>query len=347
MNHPGYFKDYMVREYVYRCAQCQFDTFSEDNIKGHVKATHPPINLPESDSDAAEWLESHRKLAIFAKNRLVIGFLTWNTVNASTLAAKAIAAEVEILRILGIDARVCWVDNGSTDGTVESVEAEFDAVPLTPHKLPTNMGQSHARNLILDCVDNANADYLMFIDGDVEPIKFSSYAMLRYLHEFPSVGVVGMYTYNCTATENDPTVAKECRYIPFSFVDDLPRIAWTQYGMFNARLFQGKKRLRFDTAECFQGPGWGFEDDDLGIAIWERGYGIRNTKMFRFMHRHRNSSLRLLDPALAAKVYAQRRDHVYNKWVNVVKTPEAKHYLERLRNQTMPILTAVPEPVNM
>lgn len=332
MNHIGYFIDAIGHELVYRCVTCKYDTFQEPNIKQHVTA-HPPIVLPETDIPIDEWA-NWQKTGPLRDSRITIGLLTWNSKEASTLAAKAIVREINFLRAIGIEASACWVDNGSTDGTQDRVRPIISLVQSAAITWNENRGQSAARNKILDYAAQTDADYVMFVDGDICVIPYSSYALMRSMCN-SYIGCVGMYSYNCTHVEDDPTIATECRCIPSGSHRTKPSIAWTQYGVFSHRVLNS---LRFDMAECFRGEGWGFEDDDFALQMMSIGLTSLNTNMFRYLHTRRNSSLRRMDPTLAAKVYRARKEYLVQKWGNHNLSPEARIYLDGIRNQTMPTL---------
>lgn len=308
MNHPGYFLDSFNRQTVYRCAGCKYDSFVESNIRTHVSRSHPPIELPDTQDLLSSWI-GRQNAPISGENRVFIGFLTWNTDRASELAAYQIAQERLRLAALGVQSIAMWVDNHSEDATVELVSQITGGFPT--HLYSQNMGQSFARNRMLDEAMGWGATHIMFVDGDIEIVPYSSYAMMNYLNTSPNViGCVGLTSSNCTS-QPDSHVATECRRIDHDMTFGEPLIAWTQYGMFRPEMFRAG--LRFDE-KGFGGPGWGLEDDDFYFQMHSAGYESRNTPYFRYLHRPRNSSLRNLGQSLATKLFDQRRTYILSKW---------------------------------
>lgn len=338
MMHPGYFKLLFNGQFLYQCCTCKFDSFDESVAKQHCIHSFHHLELPATGLDTTQWFDTHIAISR-RREKIVVGFLTWNTVEASTLAAKAIGEEIRVLRMMGLDAECFWLDNGSDDGTVAMVSPHLYGYGQSL-VLPKNMGQSYARNKIIEHAVDEGADYLIFIDGDIQPIRFSLSALYELMFIMPfNTGCIGLYSHNCTADEYDLTVSTECRRINMTMLQERLPIAWTQYGIFNMTpFFRG---LRFDESEAFQGPGWGFEDDDLGLALQDKGYKSYHTKFFRYLHRHRHSSLRLLDAEQSAATFLKRRSYLLSKWGNV---EHAKAYVGRLQNQQLPDLDKYPKP---
>jgi glycosyltransferase involved in cell wall biosynthesis len=139
---------------------------------------------------------------------------------------------------------VCVCDNGSTDGTAEAlreVEEELDV----PHRFlfnDRNRGNSIARNQIIDVALELGADYLLFVDGDIELVPFSSAAMLRYCEDHgPRLGCLGADFATCTPIRS----AAATSMITVGAVQDVDLVAWTQYG-FRCDVF--RDGVRFDEA---------------------------------------------------------------------------------------------------
>lgn len=330
MIHPNFYQDIIGGQSVWRCCQCEHDTFSFKRAGEHQQFAHKPIELPESTIELSSWLRAHSELALLKDKRIVIGLLTWNTARASAFAAYSIVSELTFLTGLGIDASYCWVDNGSTDSTISTVGRVLDGRYGLNVAWDSNRGQSIARNVIIDYALEKNADYLLLLDGDIQLIPYSSYALARWLYGNDGYGCVGLYARNCTGTIGE---AQECRSLD-GLVTSLPHMAWTQYGAFDCKVL--RSGVRFDEAPVFQGPGWGYEDDDLGLQMMSKGLKTANSIYFRYLHRNLHSGLIQLEPSLAAKVWLNRKSYVYEKWRC---NPITAEYATRMRNQTMPRLT--------
>ena len=114
--------------------------------------------------------------------------------------------------------------------------AEIDV----PHRLilnAENRGSSVARNQIIDyAVGAADADYLLFMDGDIEIVPFSSYAMLRHMEN-------NGRRLGCIGADSFWHSPERARTTPYFFtlqgqrIDTTNLVAWTQYGLFRREVF--------------------------------------------------------------------------------------------------------------
>jgi GT2 family glycosyltransferase len=321
---PGYFIDSIGGQPWYRCQRCPYDGFLHENIRAHVQYAHGgPIAMPAPGPTC------------IAGHKIAIGLLTWNTCSASICAATAIRQEIDRLIDAGAVPRLFWVDNGSTDDTVECVRTALwyrCRDHCTEIHNADNLGQSVARNsIIAECLA-WGADYLLMVDGDIEIVPGSALSMGNYLETAsPATGCVGVYCRNCTHVR-DVEVATEFPALDDCYLDLQPAIAWTNYGMFRRSVLE---TCKFDTSGPFAGPGWGFEDDDYYMQMVVAGYCSLNTKYVRHMHRRRHSSLRALEPSLAAKVFRDRQQYMIAKWGN---EPLVADRIRLLANQTMPVV---------
>src|SRR5260370_3132029 len=115
--------------------------------------------------------------------KVVLALLTWNTCKISIESIRAYVREAHMLQRLGHQPYLCVCDNGSTDGTADALRTLEEEMDI-PHKFifnAENLGNSIARNQIIDHMLECSADYLLFMDGDIEIVPFSSFAMLRYM----------------------------------------------------------------------------------------------------------------------------------------------------------------------
>jgi len=256
--------------------------------------------------------------------KIMLGLLSWNTKETTLDALEAYRREAEMLARLGCAPFLAVCDNGSTDGTAEALAA-LDKKLETPHEFiinRENKGSSVARNQIIDLLLKRGDDYLLMMDGDIEIVPFSSFAMLRRMEEQGRrLGCLGPHSSGFAAERSKTTRYQfdltRCRK---EFVN---YVAWTQYGMFRREVFADG--VRFDENKPFNGEGWGFEDNDLAFQMLVKGYRIEVFTGMTYLHRNVHSSIRVMkaigsDPRAS---YEKRRDYVIKKWNNSDFIPPA------------------------
>jgi glycosyltransferase involved in cell wall biosynthesis/SAM-dependent methyltransferase len=252
------------------------------------------------------------------KKRILLALLTWNTRTISMDSVSALLREARMLTRIGCEPALCVCDNGSTDGTQEALRSIEPQIDIRHSFILNgkNLGNSVARNQIIDCMLKCGADYLLFTDGDIEIVPFSSFAMFRYMENCGhNLGCIG-------ADSASQTPVKE-RTTPYLFSaenlqkEEIDLVAWTQYGMFRRAVFENG--IRFDENVAFYGPGWGFEDNDLAFQMAVKGF--RNQRFFGmvYLHRAAQSSIRIMrelgiDPRA---LYDKRKQYVLDKWSGV------------------------------
>jgi hypothetical protein len=248
--------------------------------------------------------------------KIVLALLTWNTCNVSIESVRAYVREARMLKRLGQDPFLYICDNGSTDGTTDalrSLEKEIDV----PHKFifnHRNLGNSIARNQIINYMLEGDADYLLFMDGDIEIVPFSSFAMLRYMeNNGHRLGCIG-----ADSAGQTPRRELASKYLyNIDRVGSTNLVAWTQYGMFRRAVFE--EGVRFDENEPFNGAGWGFEDNDLAFQMEMKGYLNQRFFGMKYLHRDARSSIRVMR-RLGIDVYplyTKRKQYVIDKWASV------------------------------
>jgi hypothetical protein len=248
---------------------------------------------------------------------ITLSFICWNTRQASFEGFLALLAEADRLRQLGCICHIVVVDNGSDDGTGKQLKETLALLPSAKHVYievnRANLGISIGRNQIIDWAMELHSDYLMFMDGDIEIVPLSSYVMARYLESQTKAGCIGAYSANYTA---DRAKAADHLYeIPESRVrKDIP-VAWTQYGMFNCKMFQ--QGIYFDTRGPFGEPGWGFEDDDIFYQMEEKGWENRYFNGMCYLHRNIRSSFpNLISTGVDLKaMFNKRKEFLVKKWL--------------------------------
>lgn len=255
---------------------------------------------------------------------VTLGYLCWNTQQASAEGAEALVGEAARLRQLGFRANIVIFDNGSRDNTFQAIrEVTGQEKHVYLDRSPANLGISRGRNCILDISSHLESDYLMFMDGDIEIVPLSAYTMYRYMECHPQLGCIGAYSSNYT--KNRKLAAQSLYEIPEDRVRKDIKIAWTQYGLFRgAMLNQG---VRFDEDGPFGAPGWGFEDDDFYYQMVEKGWESRYFGNMCYLHRNIRSSWPNLeaDGVHVPTMFKKRKEYLLKKW----KTRDMPHAMLR------------------
>jgi GT2 family glycosyltransferase len=104
--------------------------------------------------------------------------------NTRELLHECIASIVDETR--GIEAEIFVVDNGSNDGSIEMVEAEFPQVKLT--KSPTNLGFGVANNVALE---QARGRYFVLLNSDAFFTPGSLRRAIEHMDATPRCGLGG------------------------------------------------------------------------------------------------------------------------------------------------------------
>jgi hypothetical protein len=314
----------------YRCMNCSLDTFDRGRMIQHRRREHPDIAIPpELDMPLEEWVVQERAKCTFKQYRntppnVLIGFTTWNSRDASVPAARAIQEERDRMEAMGAVCRVCWVDNHSTDGTAHAVEQEFkDGTTYTEH-VPWNSGQSHSRNIIADYAKGWGADFILFVDGDVQVIPYSAYAMTVFMLRMGGVSVLGFSPFNFSREPGD-MVSDSCRYIHDWMIHNKEyATCLTQFGMFRRTLFDC---CRFEETGPFLGAGWGAEDDEFYIQMVTQGFTMRRIEYHNYIHRGVHTSVGRLGADAVQKNFAERKRIIQEKWKGNIT---ARPYVQRI-----------------
>jgi GT2 family glycosyltransferase len=102
---------------------------------------------------------------------------------------------------------VVVIDNASSDGSGEMVEAEFPAVVLIQNA--TNLGYAAATN---QAVAHCSADYVLLLNSDAMLRPGALQELSKYLHQNPQVAIVGPRIVNL-----DGTLQRSCFPYPTPF----------------------------------------------------------------------------------------------------------------------------------
>ena len=251
---------------------------------------------------------------VFGK-KVVLGLLSWNTRGITLEALDALATEARTLERMGHRAGICVVDNGSTDGAGEALRERAAGLGIE-HRVVlngANVGNSRGRNQMIDAALEMGADYLFFCDGDIEPVPFSTFVMLRYMEAAGErLGCFGAWSFQCT-----PDRERTTEYL-FSLagcrIETSDVLAWTQYGLFRCEMF--RRGARFEESGPFGEPGHGLEDVDFAFQMNALGYENHYFSGMWYLHRNLSSSVGILreqgvNPTAA---YYARRDYMVHKW---------------------------------
>ena len=253
-----------------------------------------------------------------AGKKIVLSLLTWNTRDITLDSVHAYLREAQMLRRLGQEAYLCICDNGSTDGTVEALQALKGEIEFPYHLIlnKENLGISIAKNQIIDYMLAVGADYLLFMDGDIEIVPGSSFAMLRHMEN--SGQQLG-----CIGTNHNKHTTKRTETTPYFYHIDraatrnVNLISSCHYGMFRRAVFENG--IRFDQTSSFGQVGWGFEDNDLAFQLEAAGYLNQQFLDIVYLHREARSSVRIMrQKGLdATALTLQRQQYLINKWASV------------------------------
>ena len=256
--------------------------------------------------------------------KIMLSLLSWNTKEFVLDSIAAYQREAAMLQRLGCEPFLVICDNGSFDGTREALRLLDKQIEL-PHEFilnDINKGSSVARNQMIDLMLRRGDDYLLMMDGDIEIVPHSSFAMMRYMEEQGRLlGCLGPHSSGFSPERERTTKFQfdltKCRK------ENVNYVAWTQYGMFRRAMFENG--IRFDESKPFSGEGWGFEDNDLAFQMIEKNYQIQVFTGMIYLHRDVHSSIRVMkargsDPVLN---YEHRRNYIVNKWQNNAFVPPA------------------------
>jgi glycosyltransferase involved in cell wall biosynthesis len=255
--------------------------------------------------------------------RITLSLLTWNRADCLDACLHALAREARTLRLLGHQANILVIDNGSTDQTQEVLCALRSDHHFFRMRNAENIGAARARNQAFDFAILYDADFHFLLDGDIEVVPESISAQLRYLERNPDISAIAPY-YECQTP--DPGLASPvCKDITEVFTE---LCAPTQYGLLRKDVYE---RFRFDE---FYGAGYGLEDWDFGLTLFSNGLQWRYFNAMRYLHHGYHSSvLNLMQTGMdVQQVFDARRAYFIRKWETMAgKEPTISTVLHSLR----------------
>lgn len=241
---------------------------------------------------------------------ICISVITWNNLEYSKILFSSIEKE---LKSMGIMPKIFVSDNGSTDGTVEYLSSlcfsEFDITYLGE-----NVGISRAKNISIRKARNGKFKYMFMFDNDVAVLPGSLSYMISYMENNEKTGCFGQHIDHYTRDLQDPILFD----IDYSKANILSCVksgygsvrAWTHYSLYRTSVFDDG--VEFDESGPFGKAGYGFDDDDLGQQIFEKGYKIDCFSGIKCYH-NVNSSVNLLKENSGLN-FDQRCSYFKNKW---------------------------------
>ncbi len=220
--------------------------------------------------------------------KLSINILCWNTLRTLKQALEVIEQELE-----DIGHEIVVVDNGSTDGTKQYLQAiavgsNGIIKPIIKEK---NEGISYGKNAGIEA---SKGDYIMLLDGDIIPIPGSIIKFMEFLDKTKEADAIGFYSnkYSNQINRNGQIHHEErCDRL----FEPRPHSSHCiYYGLYRREVFD---KVRFCTDGAFGEPGYGWEDFDFHSQMVRAGFSqwvahINNAKG-KYFH-DINSSIRMM-----------------------------------------------------
>lgn len=223
--------------------------------------------------------------------RISACILTWNTVKTLDETLHVLRHELDPAQD-----EIVIVDNGSTDGCEKMATIANGE----------NLGISVGKNQL---IDKSVGDYVMFIDGDVVPVKNSIRKFYEHMVNTPDCNAIGAL----------PNKGTDCREHCEAWCEKLEPIQTQEfpclfYGMYHRAVFE---MVRCDEGGHFGGVGYGYEDHDFyaqmkkhGIIQYVAGINKQNGRYYHEL----NSSIRQMGRDKYIETSKQRHDQYRAKW---------------------------------
>lgn len=245
--------------------------------------------------------------------------LNWNRLSE-------VKETIELVSQSNIETEIIVYDQSSTDGSVEYLKS-LDMNNLTVIYGSRNVGNSISRNVMIRI---SKHDFILFLDGDIVPIKNSIESMYKFMIDNSEFSFIG-YNFQNSSSDRNMTTPFEGGIGRDSLYMDV-RIALTQYGMFR----------KCDLIECpfpefepFNMAGWGAEDDIVGMAIIDSKIGRSGMIMGRhYYHNHPKSSWKNIGSDVH-RLYALR--YITYRFFEYFLNPNEK--IKALQSSKLPIKT--------
>lgn len=232
-----------------------------------------------------QFLETGIQISTFFRKPVSIIILTWN---AHEYTIKCISS---IRRHTNYPHEIIFVDNGSTDGTVEYLRKlvkEYPHYKLIENQ--ENKGFAAGNN---QGVAAANGEYIMLLNNDVLVSDGWLEGMVESLERDEKIGMVGPITNSISGRQqiisipyvDDEGFIKFARQIKKTFTGRLtPRYRIAGFAILM------RKALYEEVGGLDESFGTGnYEDDDLCLKVREKGYAIMVDESV-FIHHYRSQT---------------------------------------------------------
>ena len=248
-----------------------------------------------------------------------ICILNWNCLNTLKDSVELIFNE-----LIDVQHEIIIYDQNSSDGSADYIKSITANHVISIIDIQ-NSGNSIARNLM---INKAKYKYILLLDSDIIPIKNSIKAMIEFMEDNNKYVFIGYdwksYTdIRVNATSYETGIKKQ------DIVDWPHKIALTQYGIFKSSVL---KQIQFPEFYPFNEPGWGAEDDMLGICIYNQNIGLGGSIMNRIYFHNKSSSINFLGQDNHQRRYIKRLLSFYY-FQDILN---ADQQLEAIKNQKLP-----------
>lgn len=197
--------------------------------------------------------------------------VTWNRREDMLVTLKSVYeqnyANIEVL----------VVDNGSTDGSVETIQRQFPSTSVIA--LKKNLGASGGRN---EGIRAAHGDILFLLDSDADLDKDTLTQVVAKFKEEPEVGILACKIVNAYTHEINPNLEAGWAYTAKSLANqDQPFLSY--------RFSEGGAAIR---KEVFEKVGlfletfyFGREGEELSLRAWDAGFKVLYYPAAKIYHR--------------------------------------------------------------
>jgi GT2 family glycosyltransferase len=193
---------------------------------------------------------------------------------------------------------ILMVDNGSTDGSVESIQQSFPSVKIIT--LPENRGVQGYN----EGISSASGNILLLIDNDMDLLQEDSLGkIVNKFESNPKLGVVALQVRECSSNELSPNNPKY----------------WDEKGNDNAgypcSTFDGggvafRKEVLAQTGSYLPQFFVYHSEVDLSTRIWDAGYEIRYFPEIAVCHRESQVARNL-----ARQTMYTTRNYLWYVWI--------------------------------